>query len=237
MEQELLATWFSVAAALVCHEAGPCKAPSNAGKKSTSLFTDKTKPSSQAPCGVVCLQERTGWGVRTAKTMGRAQAGGPAHTNTSQSHTGWPRKVAMGRVPCHPCPTQPPAAALLMILGLTGRPSETSKSQDNYSHFPCAWAMDQILPFPALSRSNYSELECSFPEGHQANELRIKTLTPAVHRAGHRCTWCSHTCKLWLTTEGLPHCHLPRPQSIFKSLCPSEAEFDFPGFRLCCGRP
>lgn len=173
MEQELLATWFSVAAALVCHEAGSCKAPSNAGKKSTSLFTDKTKPSSQAPCGVVCLQEQTGWGVRTAKTMGES----PGWRSSTHQHFTGSHKLAQeggyGKSLCHPCPTQPPAAALLMILGLTGRPSETSKSQDNYSHFPCARAMGQILPFPALSRSSYSELECSFPEVRQANELRI----------------------------------------------------------------
>lgn len=127
---------------------GPARLLQTLAKSPPSLFTDKTKPSRQAPCGVVCLQEQTGWGVRTPKTMGRAQAGSPAHTNTSQSHTGWPRKVAMGRVLCHPCPTQSPAAALLMILGLTGRPSETSKSQDNYSHFPCAWANGPNTSFP-----------------------------------------------------------------------------------------
>lgn len=41
-EHELLAMWFIVAAALVCHKAGSGDVPSNTGKKSTSLFTDKT---------------------------------------------------------------------------------------------------------------------------------------------------------------------------------------------------
>lgn len=146
MEQELLATWFSVAAALVCHEAGPARLLQTLAKSPhLCSLTRQIQPrnplaADRAPCGVVCLQVQTGWSVRTPKTMGRAQAGSPAHTNTSQGHTGWPRKVAMGRVPCRPCTTQPPAAALLMILWLTGKPSETSKSQHNYSHFPCAWA-------------------------------------------------------------------------------------------------
>lgn len=87
MEHELLAMWFSVAAALVSCEAGFSNAPSIAGKKSTSLFTDKhiQTRSPLAANGTVwsALAAQAGWNVsRHLGSWARAQAGSPAHKPT-----------------------------------------------------------------------------------------------------------------------------------------------------------
>lgn len=82
-EHALLAMWFSAAAVLVHHKAGSGNVPSNAGKKPTSLFTDKT---AEEPSG---SKQGTMW--RAAAGAGRVECEETCKT------TGSPAQIGPGR--------------------------------------------------------------------------------------------------------------------------------------------